>query len=92
MLAPSGEAAMDFLHASQIDVVVLDLNMPAPDGFELLKSLRKSAPDLRVVVVSGYLQGSLLKAAELLGAAATVAKTEAPGLLLPTVDDVLRRR
>lgn len=87
----SGEYVMKTLQEVPIDVVVLDLSMPEPDGFDLLKQLRACMPGLRIVVVSGYLQGALLKAAELLGATATISKTDAPRRLLPTVREILQR-
>ena len=89
--APSGKDVMQTLQRSVFDVVVLDLSMPPPDGFELLKQLRSSMPGLRVLVTSGFIQGALLKAAELLGARATLAKTDAPARLLAAVDNLLRK-
>ena len=47
-------------------------------------------PGLLIVVVSGYLSGALLKAAELLGAKAAISKADAPEALLPTVQNVLK--
>src|SRR5271169_1751850 len=83
-------AAVQILREQQIDLLVLDLEMPPPDGFDVLKSLRTKRPSLKILVVSAYLQGALLKAAELLGATASLNKTDAPGLLLKTVDTILK--
>ena len=74
--------AIDVLREANIDLLVLDLSMPGPDGFDLLKELRTTAPSLGIVVVSGYLQGALLKAAELVGAVAAAAG-RAPAHTLP---------
>ena len=38
-----------------------------------------------VLVISGFLSGSMLRAAELFGAVATLGKTDIPELLLETV-------
>ena len=89
--ASSGEDALKVLREVPIDLMVLDLSMPEPDGFDLLKRLRASTPGLRIVVVSGYLQGALLKAAEFLGATASLNKTDAPRLLLQTVQGILQK-
>ena len=85
----SGSAALCVLQAEAIDLLVLDLSMPAPDGFDLLKSLRASMPGLPILIVSGFMQGSLLKVSELLGATASLSKTDAPRLLLETVNRIL---
>jgi CheY-like chemotaxis protein len=73
------------------DLVVLDLSMPEPDGFETLKMLRATRPGLRIVVTSGFLGGALLQASEILGATTSLNKDEAPTKLLPTVNSILRR-
>lgn len=87
----SGKSALQFLEkAGPIDLLILDLSMPKPDGFEVLKTVRSQRPGLRVLVTSGFLGGSLLKASEFLGATASLAKTDAPKLLLKTVNDLLR--
>jgi CheY-like chemotaxis protein len=86
----SGKAAMQAVLHDPIDLLVLDLSMPEPDGFEMLKVLRSTRPDLKILVISGFIQGVLLRAAQLVGATATLHKTEAPELLLQTVRDLLR--
>jgi len=73
-----------------IDLVVLDLSMPEPDGFEILKAFRAKSPELKILVTSGFFGGVLLDAAALMGASAILNKTEAPKLLLKTVDSLLQ--
>jgi two-component system cell cycle sensor histidine kinase/response regulator CckA len=54
--AVSGQDALRALreHGSAIDGVLLDLSMPGMDGSDLLSQLRAFAPDLPVIVHSGY--------------------------------------
>jgi CheY-like chemotaxis protein len=89
ILLSGGDRVIPTLRESRFDLLVMDLSMPEPDGFDLLKRLRSEMPGLRILVVSGYLGGRLLKAAELLGAASTLSKTEAPAKLLDTVERLL---
>jgi len=42
-----------------VDVVLTDVVMPAMGGAELARALRERRPDLRVVFMSGYTQGTL---------------------------------
>jgi len=42
-----------------VDVVLTDVVMPAMGGAELARTLRERRPDLRVVFMSGYTQGTL---------------------------------
>ena len=85
----SGRAASKFLESNPVDLLVLDLSMPPPDGFDLLKDLRAKRPGLRILVISGYMQGALLRASELLGATASLSKADAPALLVRTVGELL---
>jgi CheY-like chemotaxis protein len=85
----SGVAAFRVLQTEPVDLLVLDLSMPPPDGFELLKQLHAHKPQLKILVVSGALQGNLLKAAQMVGATATLAKVEAPTLLVSLVQTIL---
>jgi CheY-like chemotaxis protein len=87
--AQSGRQALDVLRGSRFDLLVLDLEMPDTDGFEVLKSMRSEQPHLRVLVISGYMQGGLLKAAEWFGATATIDKVTALQSLVETARRLL---
>ena len=54
--ATNGAEALDLLETSEIkpDIVVSDVVMPEIDGPTLLKTLRKTHPDLKFVFMSGY--------------------------------------
>jgi DNA-binding NarL/FixJ family response regulator len=47
-----GEAALDFLRADPVDVLVLDLTMPGTDGFEVLRQVKARLPGMKVLVLS----------------------------------------
>jgi DNA-binding response OmpR family regulator len=53
--APDGARALDILRASPVDLVLLDLEMPEMDGFEVLERVRADArtAQLPVIVVTG---------------------------------------
>ena len=87
--AQSGRQALVVLRGSRFDLMVLDLEMPDTDGFEVLKSMRSEQPHLRVLVISGYMQGGLLEAAEWFGATATIDKLTAPQSLVETARRLL---
>ncbi|HXS98067.1 MAG TPA: response regulator [Candidatus Limnocylindrales bacterium] len=87
--ATSGGVVLQAVATSRPDLLILDLSMPEPDGFEVLKALRQREPTLPVLVISGFLGGSMLQAAELFGAVATLGKTDVPELLLETVRRVI---
>jgi DNA-binding NarL/FixJ family response regulator len=52
--APDGEVAVRLAEELRPDVVMLDLAMPNLDGWEAIPLLRRSAPEARIVVLSGF--------------------------------------
>jgi DNA-binding NarL/FixJ family response regulator len=53
LTAENGHRAMELIQTDFPDVVITDLFMPQMDGFELLKHLRATAPELPVIIISG---------------------------------------
>lgn len=52
--ALNGFEALDLVRASAPEVVVLDLSLPGVSGLELLQRIRHSAPQTKVVIVTGH--------------------------------------
>ena len=50
--AANGEKALNFLEKEQVDIVLLDIEMPVMDGIETLRHIRKKYPRLPVVMFS----------------------------------------
>jgi DNA-binding NarL/FixJ family response regulator len=47
-----GDAALEFLRESPVDVLVLDLTMPGTDGFEVLRQVKATLPGMKVLVLT----------------------------------------
>jgi PAS domain S-box-containing protein len=85
LVAGDGRLGMDALKREAVDLVITDLVMPEQEGIETVRMLHGQQPDLPVIAISGAFGGSLLKAAAMLGASATLTKPIAPQELLRTV-------
>ncbi|MDX9801503.1 MAG: response regulator [Spirochaetia bacterium] len=74
--AESGEEALEIFNSlkREIDLVILDINMPGMGGQKCLESLIKTSPGLKIIIASGY--SSNLPEKELLdkGASAFISK------------------
>ena len=53
IVAANGDEAFDLLAREPIDCVVLDLEMPGTDGFEVLRRLQQRGIDIPVIVYTG---------------------------------------
>lgn len=58
----SGPEALQAMRKGDFDIAVLDLKMAEMDGIEVLKILRKMAPELPVIILTGH--GSEISARE----------------------------
>lgn len=56
LLADSGENAIEIFKekSALIQLVLSDITMPGIDGIETVRKLRQIAPDLKVIISSGY--------------------------------------
>ena len=61
--ADNGQAAIDLLSETSIDLVLLDIEMPVMNGVEALRQIRLKH-DIKVIVVSSLAQVASVQAAE----------------------------
>lgn len=52
--ASSGQEAIDLIRQQSFDVVVMDIAMPDKNGVDTMRDLKHVAPDLPVLILSGY--------------------------------------
>ena len=52
--AESGREAIDLVRTTPLDVLVMDLSMPGQSGIDALAMIRSKAPDVGILILSGY--------------------------------------
>ncbi len=67
VMANDGNLALQLLDLYKPDLLFLDLQIPGPDGLEVLAHIRKKGLTTRVVVVTAKVQEEYQKRAEQLG-------------------------
>ena len=72
--ASEGQAALNIIGRDTADIVFLDYNMPGLDGVETLKVLKRSKPDVRVVIMTSANDESVAELARDAGADAFLKK------------------
>ncbi|RRD56455.1 DNA-binding response regulator [Comamonadaceae bacterium OH2545_COT-014] len=52
--AASGREAIDLVRTTELDVLLMDLSMPGQSGIDALAMIRAKAPDVGILILSGY--------------------------------------
>lgn len=47
-----GQEALDFFYINNYDLIILDINIPKLDGFEVLKRIRKTDNHIKIIILS----------------------------------------
>jgi DNA-binding NarL/FixJ family response regulator len=73
-------------------VVLLDIEMPGPDAFEMADRLHRSHPDVRIIVLSAHIRDVFVTACFAAGANAYFAKSDELEDIVNGIHDVVRSR
>ncbi len=94
VLCRSGEEALASLDRAEVpvDLVVLDLGMPGMGGLECLRRLRHNAPEVPVVVASGYGDAAHEAQARSAGASRFLAKPYALAEIAAAIREEIARK
>ena len=91
MIAHGGDEAFDILGREAVDCVVLDLEMPGIDGFEVLRRLQQRGIDTPVIVYTGTGSYDRCIQAVKLGAYAFVDKAEPIERVVQEIENAVSR-
>ena len=91
LVATSGREALDVLEREAVDCVILDLEMPGMDGFEVLRALERRALRVPVIVYTGTGNYDRCIQAIRLGAQGFIDKAEPMERVVREVEGVLER-
>jgi two-component system, NarL family, response regulator LiaR len=88
--AADGEEALAAAERERPDVVLIDLVMPRLDGIEAIRRLRETAPEVRAIVLSSFVDDDKLFPAVRAGAAGYLLKDVQPQELVEAIRTVHR--
>lgn len=72
-----GQSLLDALPKLSCDVLILDLKLPDADGLDLLLEIKEAKPNVKVVVLSSFDKGELIRTAIQHGASGYMCKDAA---------------
>lgn len=88
--ASDGDEGLRLARSDRPDIVITDLMMPGKEGIETVRELRRDAPALPILVISGNAGAALyMEIATMLGAQASLAKPLRSADLLAAVARLL---
>ena len=90
-VATRGEEALGILAREDVDCVILDLEMPGMDGFEVLRRMQKDGVDVPVIVYTGTGNFDRCVQALRLGAAGFIDKSESMERVAHEVETAIER-
>ena len=88
--ARDGMSALDCIRRLNPDIALLDLYMPGMSGLNIVRTLKTGAAQTATVIMTGYADVELAKAAIAAGAMAFVSKSRLTHDLLPAMRGALQ--
>jgi len=90
--AANGHDGLERFRTETPDLVITDMRMPGFDGGEVIRKLRQTSKDVRILAVSGFAtlrNAEDLQAAKAVGANAILSKLSPLEGILATIDRIL---
>jgi len=84
--ARDGRETRAWLRENPVDLIITDLAMEGEEGIELIRSLRKADPRVKIIAISGTFGPEILTAARALGANAALTKPVSQATLLRSIE------
>jgi diguanylate cyclase (GGDEF)-like protein len=67
LIAENGEEGLEIFKREEIDLIITDINMPKKNGLEMVEEIRKTHPDIDIVVLTAHTEYDYLKESIRLG-------------------------
>lgn len=87
--ATNGNEALQLIKETKPDVVVMDLKMPIRNGLSAIEEIRKSDPELPILVLTSFPDDEMVISSIRLGANGVMLKDSPPEQLLNSIRDVI---
>ena len=86
----SAEEALPVIAAKKPDVVLMDIKLPGMSGIQCVAEIKKSFPDMQVIMVTVYEDSERIFRALKAGASGYMIKSDSPDQLLEAIRDVYK--
>ncbi len=90
--ASNGKEAIDIVRAGEVDVLLLDISMPGQSGVDALSAIKARAPELPVLILSGFPEAHYATTLLRQGASGYLSKDCDPDEIVKAIRTVTRGR
>jgi DNA-binding NarL/FixJ family response regulator len=92
VVGESGEPdeVLDFINENEVDILILDLNMPGRSGLDVLKHVKKMKPETKVLILSMYPEDQFGERTIKAGASGYITKESASDELLKALKKIAK--
>lgn len=92
VVGESGEPdeVLDFINGNEVDILILDLNMPGRSGLDILKQVKKIKPKTKVLILSMYPEDQFGERTIKAGASGYITKESASDELLNALKKIAK--
>ncbi len=87
--AQNGQQVLELAQQLEWDILLLDITMPGRDGLDVLKEIKHSHPNLRILVLSMHPEDQYAMRALRMGASGYMTKESAPEELAKAIDKIM---
>ena len=92
LTAESGEAALDVFEKEEVDIILLDVNMPGMKGPECLVKCKEQCRDIPVIIISVEYDEDIIRETMTKGADNYLRKPVSKEILLSAIEKALNRQ
>jgi len=89
IIASNGLDLLEKIKEKEVDIVLMDINMPVMDGIEATRKVRKLYPDLKIIMHTVFDEDDKIFESILAGASGYILKDDKPARLIMAIEDVL---
>jgi len=88
-LAANGEEVLSVLKGTEVDIILMDIQMPVMDGVAASRLVKQHYPGIKIIMLTTHDDQDLIQAALAEGAAGFLLKSISPEVLFASIDAVM---
>ncbi len=86
--ATNGKEALAYIEEHEVDIVLLDLNMPEMNGIDACKAIKKFNPEIKIIVLSMISESKMVQKLMTYGASGYLLKNSGQEELIHAIKEV----